>query len=275
MKHTRRFRMVRKPTVHGNFYPGSKNILTEELGKYVPSVETRKKVIGLISPHAGYIFSAGCAGKAFGAVEVPGVVIILGVNHYGFGHPFALDGHDSWKTPLGEAEVHKELREKLVKDSKIFEIDSNASIKEHSLEVQVPFIQYRNPEAKILPITIAGGDVQRLITAGKEIAALVKENSGDVLIVASTDMSHYISVERAREKDKKAIDKIVQLDPEGLYNTVLMERISMCGAAPTSIMLSAALELGAKKAEIIDYTNSGTVMGDYNRVVAYLSMIVY
>ena len=267
--------MVRKPVASGNFYPGTKSILTEELGKYVPSIKTKKKVIGLISPHAGYIFSGGCAGKGFAAVEVPDVVIILGVNHYGFGHPFAVDGHDSWKTPLGEAEVHKELREKLVKDSKIFGIDSNASIKEHSLEVQIPFVQYLNPGAKILPITVAGGDVQRLQTAGKEIAALVKENNGDILIVASTDMSHYVSVDRAREKDKKAIDKILQLDSEGLYNTVLMERISMCGAAPTTIMLSAALELGAKKAEIIDYTNSGTVMGDYSRVVAYLSMIVY
>jgi len=267
--------MVRKPTVHGNFYPGTKSILTEELGKYVPSVKTKKKVIGLISPHAGYIFSGGCAGKGFAAVEVPDVVIILGVNHHGIGHPFAVDGHDSWKTPLGETEVHKELREQLAKDSKIFGIDSNASIQEHSLEVQVPFIQYLNPEAKILPITVAGGDAQRLLAAGKEIAALVKENKDDILMVASTDMSHYVSVERAREKDKKAIDKILQLDPEGLYNTVLMERISMCGAASTTIMLSAALELGAKKAEIIDYTNSGTVMGDYSRVVAYLSMIVY
>ena len=267
--------MVRKSTVNANFYRGTKAILTEELGKYVPSVETKKKVIGLISPHAGYIFSGGCAGKGFAAVEVPGVVIILGVNHYGFGHPFAVDGHDSWKTPLGEAEVHKELREKLVKDSEIFGVDSNASIKEHSLEVQVPFIQYINPEAKILPITVAAGDVQRLMTAGKEIAALIKDNPGDILIVASTDMSHYISADRAREKDKKAIDKILELDPEGLYNTVLMERISMCGAAPTTIMLSAALDLGAKKAEVIDYTNSGKVMGDYNRVVAYLSMIVY
>lgn len=267
--------MVRKPVASGNFYPGTKSILTEELGKYIKFPEKKKKVIGLVSPHAGYIFSGGCAGKAFGAVQVPGIVIILGVNHYGYGHPFAVDGHDSWKSPLGEAEIHKELREKLVTDSEIFGIDSNASIKEHSLEVQVPFIQYINPEAKILPITVAAGDVQRLMSAGKEIAALVKDNPDDFLIVASTDMSHYISADRAREKDKKAIDKILELDPEGLYNTVLMERISMCGSAPTTIMLSAALELGAQKAEMIDYTNSGNVMGDYNRVVAYLSVIVY
>ncbi len=268
--------MVRKPIASGNFYPGAKSILEEELGKYIKFSAIKKKVIGLVSPHAGYIFSGACAGKGFGAVDVPGIVIILGVNHYGFGHPFAVDGHDSWQTPLGPAEVHKELREKLIKDSEIFEIDSNASIKEHSLEVQVPFVQYINPAAKILPITIAAADVQRLMAAGKEIAALINDNpDDDILMVASTDMSHFISEERAREKDKKAIDKILLLDPEGLMNTVAMERISMCGAAPTAIMLSAALELGVQKAEVIDYTNSGRVMGDYNRVVAYLSMIVY
>lgn len=267
--------MIRKPVAAGNFYPGTKSILEEELAKYIDVAAERKKVIGLVSPHAGYIFSGGCAGKGFGAITVPGIVIILGVNHYGFGHPFAVDGHDSWQTPLGAAEVHKELRDKLVKDSKIFGIDNNASIKEHSLEVQVPFVQYLNPQAKILPITIAGGDVQRLKTAGKEIAALIKDNAGDILLVASTDMSHYISEERAREKDKLAIDKIRELDPEGLMNTVARERISMCGAAPTAIMLAAALELGARKSEMIYYTHSGKVLGDNDRVVAYLSMIVY
>lgn len=267
--------MIRKPAASGNFYPGTKSILAEELEKYIKFSEPKKKVIGLVSPHAGYIFSGSCAGKGFAAVEVPALVIILGVNHYGFGHPFAVDGHDSWETPLGAAEIHKELRDKLVKDSEIFAVDSNASIKEHSLEVQVPFVQHLNPQAKILPITVAGGDVQRLLAAGKEIAALIKGESADILMVASTDMSHFISVDRAREKDKMAIDKILKLDPEGLMNTVAMERISMCGAAATTIMLAAALELGAKKAETIDYTNSGRVMGDYSRVVAYLSMIVY
>jgi len=266
--------MIRKPSVAGNFYPGSKALLEEALEKYIRFSEPLKKAIGLVSPHAGYVFSGGCAGKGFGAVEVPGTVIILGVNHHGLGHPFAVDGHDSWKTPLGEAEIDKELRERLVADSKVFGVDSAASSQEHSLEVQVPFIQYINPEAKILPITVSFADPQRLMTGGKEIAALVKDNP-DVLIVASTDMSHYLSVDSARERDKKAIDKILALDPEGLFNTVAAERISMCGVSATTIMLSAALELGAKKAEIMEYTNSGVVMGDYSRVVAYLSLIVH
>ena len=265
---------MRKPGVAGTFYPGSKSLLEEELEKHIRFSETRKKVTGLVSPHAGYTFSGSCAGKGYGSIEVPGRVIILGVNHHGFGHPFAVDGHDSWKTPLGEAEVDKELREKLAADSEIFGVDTVSGSQEHSLEVQVPFIQYINPDAKILPIMISFADPRKLIKAGKEIAALIKDNPG-VLMVASTDMSHFLSADRAREKDKMAIDKILALDPEGLFNTVAAERISMCGVSGTTVMLSAALELGATKAEIIDYTNSGVIMGDYNRVVAYLSVIVY
>jgi AmmeMemoRadiSam system protein B len=266
--------MKREPVVSGSFYPGTPSILNEELGKYIQLAAKKKKGVGLIVPHAGYVFSGRCAGKGFGSVEIPGTVIILGVNHHGIGHPFAVDGHDSWKTPLGDVQIAKELREKLTAASAIFKVDSIASSKEHSIEVLVPFIQYISPKTLILPISIALADIKRLADAGKEIAVLVKDNP-DTLMVASTDMSHYISAERARDKDKSAITKIQELDPEGLYSTVMTERITMCGMAGTAVMLTAAKALGATKAEVIDYTNSGVVMGDYNRVVAYLSMIVY
>jgi len=266
--------MIRQPVVAGSFYPGESRVLKRELEEYIRVADIKKKVIGLISPHAGYVYSAGCAGKGFGQVEVPGTVIILGVNHQGFGHPLALDGHDHWRTPLGDAQIHHELREKLAAESKIFAIDTMASTREHSVEVQVPFIQYINPEAKILPITISSHDTDLLIAGGEEIARLIKDNP-DTLIVASSDMSHYIDAQTAKAKDNKAIDKILALDPEGLLHIVAFERISMCGVCPTAMMLSAALELGAQKAEIIDYTNSGEVSGDYHQVVAYLSLMVY
>jgi hypothetical protein len=266
--------MKREPVVSGSFYPGTPSILKEELEKYIRFATKKKKVVGLIVPHAGYVFSGRCAGKGFGSVEIPGTVIILGVNHHNIGHAFAVDGHDYWKTPLGDAQIAQELREKLTAESDLFKVDTIASAKEHSIEVLAPFIQYIAPNTRILPISIALADIKRLVDAGIEIAALVKDNP-DVLIVASTDMSHYISAERARDKDKNAIAKIENLDPEGLYNTVMMERITMCGMAGTAVMLAAAKALGATKAEVIDYTNSGVVMGDYNRVVAYLSMIVY
>lgn len=268
--------MIRSAVVAGAFYPESENNLRRELEQFIDFSNSPKKVIGLISPHAGYAYSGSCAGKGFGSVVIPGTVIILGVNHQGFGPPCAVDGNDFWSTPLGNIETDNDLREKLTAGSEVFEIDSEAGNDEHSLEVQVPFIQYINPRAKILPITISSTDVNRLLAGGKEIARLIKNNTDtDTLIIASSDMSHYIDAESARLKDNKAIDKILHLDPEGLVHTVEAERISMCGVSPTAMMLSAALDLGAQKAEMIEYTNSGKVSGDYGQVVAYLSMSIY
>lgn len=265
--------MIRRPVVAGQFYPGSKSSLERELSEMIPVSTEKKKVIGLISPHAGYVYSGSCAGKGFSVVEVPDRVIVLGVNHRGMGHDFAVDGNDSWNTPLGDVPLDKELSTRLVEKSEIFAIDSGAGSMEHSLEVQVPFIQYLNPDAKILPITIGSHNLDKLIRGGKEIARTI-EGMEDVLIVASTDMSHYIDAETAKVQDQKAIDKILAMDPSGLFNTVSRERISMCGMAPTTMMLSAALELGAKKSEVLQYTNSGEVSGDYNQVVGYVSMTV-
>ena len=268
--------MIRSPVVAGAFYPGNANALKKEIEEMTDSSESPKKVIGLISPHAGYVYSGNCAGKGFAAVEVPDTVIILGVNHQGFGHSCAIDGHDFWSTPLGDIEVDNDLREKLAAGSEVFEIDSTSGNEEHSLEVQVPFIQYINPNAKILPITISSINVMQLMAGGKEIARLIQNyDESDILIVASSDMSHYIDAKTAQLKDNKAIEKILKLDPQGLYRTVEAERISMCGVSPTTMMLSAALDLGARTAEIIEYTHSGEVSGDFDRVVAYLSLIVY
>jgi len=270
--------MIRRAVVAGSFYPGSKATLQRELEQYISPNPNKQKVIGLICPHAGYIYSGGCAGKGFSRVEVPGNVIILGVNHHGIGHPYAIDGNGSWSTPLGEIQLNTEMREKLVENSEVFAIDSTAGSREHSLEVQVPFIQYLNPKARILPITISCINPDELTAGGKEIARFLQSNPDllkDTLIVASTDMSHYISAQNAKQKDDKAIKHILELDPHGLFITVARERISMCGVAPTTMMLSAAIELGAQKTEIIEYTNSGKVSGDFDQVVAYLSMIVH
>ena len=265
--------MVRRPAVAGMFYPGEKGALEKELAEMVDTTQSQQ-VLGLISPHAGYVYSGGCAGKGFGRIKVTDTVIILGVNHSGFGHPFAIDGNDSWQTPLNRVPLAVDLREKLAEDSQIFAVDSLAGNQEHSLEVQVPFIQYINPKARILPVTISSMNLSQLLAAGKELASLVNDNN-DILMVASTDMSHYISADSARSKDQKAIDAILALDPQGLYNVVVKEQISMCGMAPTVMMLAAAIEAGATKAEVVEYTNSGETSGDFNKVVGYLSMIIF
>lgn len=267
--------MVRHGAVSGMFYPGDKKTLERDLDRLIQYSDSRKRVKGLISPHAGYVYSGSCAGKGFGYVEVPGTVIVMGINHRGMGHPFAVDGHDQWHTPLGDCPVDLELRDRLVSGSPVFELDSRAGLEEHSVEVQVPFIQAVNPGAKILPITVSSMDLDELMRAGREIARCIEGSKKEVLMVASTDMSHYIDADTADFEDHKAIEKISALDPQGLFEVVMQRRISMCGVSPTTIMLKAAVDLGATKTELVEYTHSGKSSGDFSQVVAYLSMVVH
>lgn len=258
----------------GKFYQSDKKILENELQQMVRPAENRQKVLGLLAPHAGYVYSGACAGQGYGRVALTETVIILGVNHRGGGPGLAVDGNDYWETPLGNVEVNSELRSRLLGASGLFQLDSDAGRLEHSLEVQVPFIQYASPGSRILPIVVAAHRLGDLLAAGGEIAALFKENR-DLMMVASSDMSHYIAAARARELDFKAIDRMLLLDAEGLYRTVADNRISMCGVAPAVIMLSAARAAGASRAELVCYTHSGETTGDNNEVVGYASLIVY
>jgi AmmeMemoRadiSam system protein B len=266
--------MLRETAVAGQFYPAGKEFLKKELKKMVVISENRQKVLGLLAPHAGYVYSGACAGLGYGRVILSETVIILGVNHRGSGAPLALDGNDSWETPMGNVAINSELRSRLLSASDLFAIDNEAGRLEHSLEVQVPFIQYSSPGSRILPITIAAHRLADLLAAGQAIAGLFKENE-NIMMVASSDMSHYIPAAKARELDFKAIEQLLKLDAQGLYRTVQENRISMCGVAPAIIMLSAAKEAGASKAELVSYTNSGEVSGDSAEVVGYASLIIY
>jgi AmmeMemoRadiSam system protein B len=266
--------MFRKTAVAGHFYPADKKVLTDELQQLVRPAENRQKVLGLLAPHAGYVYSGNCAGLGYGRVVLSETVIILGVNHRGAGPALAVDGNDYWEMPLGNVEVNSELRTRLLGASALFRLDSDAGRLEHSLEVQVPFVQYASPGSRILPIVVAAHRLEDLLAAGREIARLFQGNQ-NLMMVASSDMSHYISAAKARELDFKAIDRMLQLDAEGLYRTVRDNRISMCGVAPAVIMLSAAREAGAAKAELICYAHSGDVTGDSEEVVGYASLIVY
>jgi len=266
--------MIRYPSVAGMFYPGQKDSLKKDVEGMIVRAEKKLKVIGLISPHAGYIYSGSCAGKGFGSVSIPDRVIILGVNHRGEGYPMAIDGNDKWSTPLGDIDVDDELREKLSESSEEFRIDSIPAAEEHSLEVQVPFIQVLNPDARILPITIGTSDIDMIKRGGEELGTLISGTKEKILMVASTDMSHYISSDKAKELDSLAIKAIEAMDPDKLYETVYSNRISMCGVAPTYIMMTAAGVLGANRGEVIEYTNSGETSGDFEQVVGYLSAYI-
>ncbi len=266
--------MIRYPSVAGMFYPGDGEVLRTEVRELINDAGNKVKAIGLISPHAGYVYSGSCAGNGFGKINIPDRVIILGVNHRGAGHAMAVDGHNKWNTPLGDIKIDDNLRDELIQKSVVFEVDSVPSSEEHSLEVQIPFIQVLNPTAKILPITIGTHDREMMRTGGLEIGRIIKEANDDILIIASTDMSHYISADNAKELDHMAIEKIIELDPDGLFEAVRSNNISMCGVSPTYIMMTAAKELGGAKGEVIEYTNSGYTSGDFDQVVGYLSALI-
>lgn len=260
--------MLRKPAVAGQFYPGNPAKLKEMIAKMVNMEIEKKKAFGIVSPHAGFIYSGTVAAEVFSSVLLPEKYIIIGPNHRGSGPLFSLYDEGAWETPLGKVPIDLDLARSLKKNSDLLDSDTVSHIYEHSLEVQIPFIQYFKPDFSIVPITISPyASLDQLKDLGETIAEETKNK--DILVVTSTDMSHYISQEEAREKDYSAIDKILNLDPEGLYKVVKQNNISMCGFQPTVVMLTAVKLLGASKGELIKYQTSGDVSGDYQEVVGY------
>ncbi len=264
----------RNPAVMGTFYPSSEEDILDFIKSNLTQNNERIKARGIISPHAGYIYSGSCALKGYSRIIIPDTIIILGVNHRGIGKGFSVDSNDSWITPLGEVLIDKELSESIVKNSELFEYDEVASAYEHSIEVQLPLLKYFNKNIKIVPITIGVYELEKLLKAGKEIAGVVKDRD-NILIIASSDMSHYVSEEYARRVDFLAIEEMKKISPESMFNTVVSHNISMCGLATITTLLSVLRELGVKNSEIVEYTNSGVITGDKSEVVAYLSMIFY
>jgi AmmeMemoRadiSam system protein B len=269
-------KMSRSPAVAGQFYPGTAAALVNALQGLVPAVDpaAEKEVIGVISPHAGYMYSGAVAGETIGQVRVPEDVVILGPNHTGHGAPIALMDSGSWDMPMGEVPVNSKLAGRIAAGSAAIEIDEAAHRFEHSLEVQVPFLQYRQKNLAIAPLVVSHVDYDTCVDVGRAIAAAIRDHGRPVLIVASTDMTHYESRQSASAKDSLALERIRALDPEGLYNTVTGKRFSMCGIMPTTVALVAALALGASRAELVRYTDSGETSGDTDHVVGYAGLLL-
>jgi hypothetical protein len=266
--------MLRSPAVAGQFYPGSKRALEQELSRLVPQVEDKRQAFGVMSPHAGYIYSGGVAGRTFATVSIPPEVVILGPNHHGIGRQLAVFARGGWELPLGIVPIAEELTTAILAACPQAAADSEAHRFEHSLEVQVPFLQALAPALAIAPLCIGRADLDTLLTLGDGLAAALRTRPVRPLLVASTDMTHYESGENARRKDHLALQRVLALDPEGLYRTVSDQHISMCGVLPTVVMLRAALALGATQTELIAYANSGDVTGDQRQVVGYAGVII-
>ena len=272
--------MLRSAVVAGQFYPGQKERLRKSVEALMPTAVSEQPAIALMSPHAGYIYSGGIAGQTFSAVKIPDEVIILGPNHHGRGHIAAVYAGGAWETPLGQTKIAAALAERILAECPMAAEDSVAHSFEHSLEVQLPFLQCRAPDVNIVPVCISRMPLETLLQFGDGLARAVSSRSktppgSTPLIVASTDMTHYEAGNVARKKDFLALEKVLALDPSGLYDVVQENRISMCGVLPTVVMLQAALALGATNAELVAYSNSGDVTGDQSEVVGYAGVRIY
>ncbi|MFC1940573.1 AmmeMemoRadiSam system protein B [Chloroflexota bacterium] len=266
--------MIRNPVVAGQFYPGSPDQLRSMIKGMVDEQAAKEEVIGLISPHAGYVYSGPVAGAVISRIKFKDTFIIMGPNHTGSGKPFSIMTEGVWKTPLGDVEIDSELGKEILAASGHLQEDRLAHQYEHSLEVQLPFLQYFKPDVRIVPIVLAyaEGDIYREI--GRGIAEAVKKLNREVVILASSDMTHYESQESALRKDNQAIEAVLNLDGDELLERVQKLNISMCGYAPAVSLISAARELGAAGAELVRYQTSGDTTGDYTSVVGYAGVII-
>ena len=267
--------MIRKPAVAGRFYSANENSLKKQLAGFMAQKEKKIEALGVVSPHAGYVYSGDVAGRVLSSIAPRPTYVILGTNHTGAGKPFGLDARKSWRTPLGEVAVDRELADAILEGSRYIEKDSLCHDFEHSIEVQLPFLQFLNKAFTFVPIGISQANGQAYKDIGRELARAQKKLKNDIVIIASSDMTHYETHREAEKKDRLAIEKILALDVDGLLNTVEKHNISMCGTAPTAVMLASAIELGATKAELIKYATSAEASGDYSAVVGYAGIVVY
>ncbi len=267
--------MTRPPTVAGTFYPEDRDTLRETLRGFTTPSEERLRALGVVVPHAGYVYSGHVAGAVYSSIQLPKRFIILCPNHTGLGRPLAVMSAGEWETPIGNVALDTDLATRLMALDPDLEEDAEAHRREHALEVQLPFLQFlTQSELRFVPIAVGTSDLSVFKRLGNAMAEVIDGNSGEILIVASSDMNHYEDDQATRLKDNKAIDRMLVRDAEGLYNVVLSEGISMCGFGPATAMLVAANRLGASNAELVRYATSGDAFGDRERVVGYAGVVV-
>lgn len=269
--------MMRRPVVAGRFYPAQPDALSSEVAALVPPDSGgRVRALGVVCPHAGYVYSGGVAGETFGAVEPAETYLMLGPNHTGLGAQIALSAEDAWEVPTGVFEIDADLARAVLEAAPMVEADELAHDHEHSLEVMLPFIAHTAPDsgARILPIAVMAAPVDTLVELGRALAGVIRAHPRRVLMVASSDMNHFLPDEETRRVDKLALERLLALDPEGLYSVVVGHGITMCGVLPVVAMLAAALELGATEARLVRYATSAEAGGDRESVVGYAGVVV-
>jgi AmmeMemoRadiSam system protein B len=269
---------VRHPAVAGRFYPRDPKDLRQEVRTFLsisPSSQPDPaRAVGCLVPHAGYMYSGHVAGAVFAALPVPRLCLVICPNHTGVGRALAIVSEGAWETPLGNVAIDSAFAAALKQRCPLLQEDSSAHRGEHAAEVELPFLQMRQPQLKFVPIALGTREFDALEQLGNAIADVIAAQSEPVLIVASSDMNHYESDAITRVKDRSAIEPILALDARGLYDVVTQQNITMCGFGPAVAMLTAAKRLGAKSAELIKYATSGDVSGDRDLVVGYAGMVL-
>jgi MEMO1 family protein len=267
---------VRHPAVSGRFYPDNPEILREEVRTYLdqPPPHNPVQAIGCIAPHAGYVYSGHVAGAVFAGLEIPKLCIVMCPNHTGMGRPLAIMSEGMWQNPLGAVSIASELAASLKQTCPILEEDSSAHRNEHAAEVELPFLQMRQPSLTFVPIVIGTGEFEALEELGNGMADMIAAQRTPILIVASSDMNHYESDAITRVKDHAALESILGLNARALYDIVTQRHVSMCGFGPAIVLLTAAKKLGAQAAELIKYATSGDISGDRDTVVGYAGVII-
>ncbi|MCX7927555.1 MAG: AmmeMemoRadiSam system protein B [Candidatus Omnitrophica bacterium] len=269
---------IRQPTVAGSFYPEQSNVLVRQLQQLIPKQIKLRQCIGCMLPHAGYMYSGKVAALTISCIKIPKTVILLGPKHHELGQAyFSIWAKGAWKTPLGEVLIDEQFTQQLLSESGLFLEDIRPHLPEHSLEVQLPFLQYLRADVQIVPIAVSSPQTSYLEKAAEKLSYVIKntQKKEEYLILASSDMNHFQSQEITKKKDSYAIEKILSLDPLGLLDVVKRYDISMCGFEPVALMLMTARILGAHHAELVSYATSGDITGDYSEVVAYAGVIVY
>lgn len=267
---------IRKPAVAGQFYPSSPIELKKQIQGFIKEKAEKTNAIACLLPHAGYIYSGKVAAETVSNINLKEKIILLGPNHTGLGGEFSIISKGIWQTPLGDIKINGELAQGLLKHCDILEENSAAHQYEHSLEVELPILQYFKNDFEIVPITIFSDDLNKLKKLGVAIAsAITRLNAkSSTLLVASSDMTHYEPQAQAQKKDQTAIEAILKLDEDELIKKIRDLKITMCGYAPVIAMLAASKILGAKTAKLVKYQTSGDITGDYESVVGYAGIII-
>lgn len=265
--------MIRNPVVAGQFYPASAEALREMIAQMTDVKAEKEEAVGLLVPHAGYIYSGRVAGATISRINFKETFIIIGPSHTGLGKPYSVMTGGVWRTPLGDVETDTELAKKLVEVSKYVREDDGAHIGEHAIEVQLPILQYFRSDIRIVPIILAYSRADVYKEIGRDIARAVKELDREVVILASGDMTHYEPQQAASEKDHLAVEAMLELDEDELTRRYEAYNITMCAHGPVVCLIAAARELGVSGAELVMYQTSGDTTGDYGAVVGYAGVI--